>query len=87
MEAPPNYGVDYTLAFHNVYPALAKKYDVELLPFLLERVAGIADLNQADGIHPTADGAQIVADTVWSAVKPAIAGDAQRAGSRKAPSQ
>ncbi len=42
MEAPPNYGVDYTLAFHKAYPALAKKYRVALIPFLLERVAGIA---------------------------------------------
>ena len=87
MEAPPNYGVDYTLAFHKAYPALAKKYDLTLIPFLLERVAGMTDLNQADGIHPTADGAQIVADTVWSALKPAIERDAQRAGSRKAPGQ
>src|SRR5580765_5845039 len=54
MEAPPNYGLDYTLAFHKAYPAVAKKYGVTLIPFLLERVAGIADLNQADGIHPTA---------------------------------
>src|SRR4029077_19760012 len=75
MEAPPNYGVDYTLAFHKVYPELAKKYQVRLVPFLLERVAGIAGLNQADGIHPTADGAQIVADTVWSALKPVVEDD------------
>jgi len=85
MEAPPNYGIDYTLAFHKAYPALAKKYRVALIPFLLERVAGIADLNQADGIHPTAAGAQIVADTVWSALKPVIEEDARRAGAGKAP--
>jgi acyl-CoA thioesterase-1 len=85
MEAPPNYGIDYTLAFHKAYPALAKKYRLALIPFLLERVAGIADLNQADGIHPTAAGAQIVADTVWSALKPVIEEDARRAGAGKAP--
>jgi acyl-CoA thioesterase-1 len=85
MEAPPNYGLDYTLAFHKAYPALAKKYGVTLIPFLLERVAGIADLNQADGIHPTVAGAQIVADTVWAALKPAIEDDARRAGPGKAP--
>jgi acyl-CoA thioesterase-1 len=87
MEAPPNYGVDYTLAFHKVYPALAKKYRVALVPFLLERVAGITQLNQADGIHPTAEGAQIVADTVWSTLKPLIEEDARREGPGKAPSQ
>jgi len=85
MEAPPNFGADYTLAFHKVYPALAKKYHVTLIPFLLERVAGITDLNQADGIHPTAEGAQIVADTVWAALKPAIEADARDAPSGKAP--
>ena len=83
MEAPPNYGVDYTLAFHKVYPALAKKYNVTLIPFLLDRVAGITSLNQPDGIHPTAEGAEIVADTVWQAVKPLAEKDAVKAG--KAP--
>jgi acyl-CoA thioesterase-1 len=87
MEAPPNYGVDYTLAFHKAFPALAKKYHVALIPFLLERVAGISALNQADGIHPTADGAQIVADTVWSALKPAIEDDVRRADPGKAPTR
>jgi acyl-CoA thioesterase-1 len=86
MEAPPNYGVDYTLAFHKAYPTLAKQYHVALIPFLLERVAGIAQLNQADGIHPTAEGAQMVADTVWSALKPAIEEDARRASRGKASS-
>src|SRR6185436_18232096 len=84
MEAPPNYGPDYTLDFHKVYPALAKKYRVTLVPFLLERVGGISELNQADGIHPTAEGAQIVADTVWSTLKPLIEEDARREGPGKA---
>jgi acyl-CoA thioesterase-1 len=87
MEAPPNYGLKYTLDFHKVYPALAKKYQVALVPFLLERVAGISELNQADGIHPTAEGAQIVADTVWRVLKPMIEDDAGRGGTRKASSQ
>jgi acyl-CoA thioesterase-1 len=87
MEAPPNYGVDYTLAFHNAYPALAKKYHVVLIPFLLERVAGISGLNQADGIHPTEEGAQIVADTVWSALKPVIEADARRAAAGRGSGQ
>ena len=55
MEAPPNYGRDYIVAFHKVYPALAQKYSVALVPFLLQGVAGIETLNQRDGIHPTAD--------------------------------
>ncbi|MGH9411784.1 MAG: arylesterase [Vicinamibacterales bacterium] len=72
MEAPPNYGREYAAAFHNVYPDLAKRYRVTLLPFLLDRVAGISALNQADGIHPTAEGARIVADNVWEQLKPMV---------------
>ena len=73
MEAPPNWGADYTRAFHDVYPALAKEYKVALVPFLLEGVAGINQLNQRDGIHPTAQGDRIVADTVWSVLEPIAA--------------
>ena len=70
MEAPPNYGRDYIVAFHKVYPALAEQYRVALVPFLLEGVAGHEPLNQPDGIHPTAAGARIVADNVWAILKP-----------------
>jgi acyl-CoA thioesterase-1 len=70
MEAPPNFGRDYIVAFHKVYPALAKEYHVAFVPFLLQGVAGNDALNQRDGIHPTAEGAKILADTVWAAVKP-----------------
>jgi len=70
MEAPPNYGRDYIVSFHKVYPALAKKYNVAFVPFLLQNVAGLADLNQRDGIHPTAAGARIVADNVWTVLEP-----------------
>jgi acyl-CoA thioesterase-1 len=49
-----------------VYPALAEKYQVAFVPFLLQNVAGLAELNQADGIHPTPAGARIVADNVWA---------------------
>jgi acyl-CoA thioesterase-1 len=70
MEAPPNYGRDYIVSFHKVYPALAAKYRVALVPFLLQGVAGDATLNQRDGIHPTAAGARIVADNVWRVLKP-----------------
>ena len=70
MEAPPNYGRDYIVSFHNVYPALAAQYHVALVPFLLQGVAGNDALNQRDGIHPTAEGARIVADNVWAVLKP-----------------
>jgi acyl-CoA thioesterase-1 len=70
MEAPPNYGRDYIVSFHTIYPALAAKYHVALVPFLLQGVAGDDTLNQRDGIHPTAAGARIVADNVWTVLKP-----------------
>jgi acyl-CoA thioesterase-1 len=72
MEAPPNYGRDYLVAFHKVYPALAKEYRVALVPFLLDGVAGHEALNQRDGIHPSAAGARIVADNVWKVLKPVV---------------
>lgn len=65
MEAPPNMGNDYTSAFRNMYPELADKNQVSLIPFLLDKVGGEADLNQSDGIHPNVDGHAIVADNVW----------------------
>jgi len=76
MEAPPNYGRDYIVSFHKVYPTLASNYHVALVPFLLQGVAGIESMNQPDGIHPTAAGARIVADNVWAVLKPIL--DAQR---------
>jgi acyl-CoA thioesterase I len=72
MEAPPNFGRDYAVAFHRVYPELAKQYNVALVPFLLDKVAGIESLNQRDGIHPTAQGARIVADNVWAVLRPML---------------
>ena len=72
MEAPPNFGSAYTVAFHNVYPDLAKKYGVPLVPFLLDGVAGVETLNQRDGIHPTAEGARMVADNIWSVLRPLL---------------
>jgi acyl-CoA thioesterase I len=72
MEAPPNYGRDYIVAFHKVYPALAQEYKVGFLPFLLDGVAGSQTLNQPDGIHPTAEGARIMADHLWVVLKPVL---------------
>jgi len=76
MDAPTNFGRDYQVAFHQVYPALSRQYDVPLVPFLLQGVAGDARLNQRDGVHPTAQGARIVADNVWAVLGP-IAKDRQ----------
>ena len=73
MEAPPNFGAEYTRQFRNVYPELAKTYGVRFVPFLLQGVAGDASLNQADGIHPNARGAQMVADLVWAELQPVLA--------------
>jgi acyl-CoA thioesterase-1 len=72
MEAPPNFGSDYTTAFHQVYSDLANQYSLPLVPFLLQDVAGIERLNQRDGIHPTAEGARIVADNVWAILRPML---------------
>jgi acyl-CoA thioesterase-1 len=72
MEAPPNYGRGYAQAFHDVYPALAKQYDIPFVPFLLEGVGGVARLNQADGIHPNVEGARVLADNVWTILKPLV---------------
>jgi acyl-CoA thioesterase-1 len=65
MEAPPNLGAAYTTGFRRVYSELAVQNDVELIPFLLNGVVGDPAYNQADGIHPNAAGARIVAENVW----------------------
>jgi acyl-CoA thioesterase-1 len=72
MEAPPNFGPEYTIAFRQVYRDVARKQRVPLIPFLLEGVAGQSGLNQPDGIHPNAQGTRIVADTVWSVLRPVL---------------
>jgi acyl-CoA thioesterase-1 len=80
MEAPPNYGRDYIAGFHKVYPEVAAQYRVALVPFLLQNVAGNATLNQRDGIHPTQEGARMVADNVWTALKPIAEAQAAHRG-------
>lgn len=72
MEAPPNYGQEYATAFRQAYREVALKHRVLFIPFLLDNVAGQGALNQSDGIHPNAQGAQVVADTVWSVLKPLL---------------
>ncbi|PKQ43830.1 arylesterase [Confluentibacter flavum] len=69
MQMPPNLGEDYTTEFKNIFPELAEKNNIELIPFLLENVAGIPELNQGDGIHPTVEGQKIMAENVWVVLK------------------
>lgn len=72
MEAPPNLGVVYTSRFRAVYPEVARRNGIALLPFILEGVAGRRELNQGDGIHPNLAGERIVARNVWRGLKPLL---------------
>ena len=78
MEAPPNYGAQYTAGFRALFRDLARDHDVAFIPFLLEGVAGNPSLNQPDGIHPNPEGARMVERLVWGAVEPALEGAAAR---------
>lgn len=69
MQVPPNMGAKYAADFKNIFPELAKKNQMALIPFLLDKVGGIPKLNQADGIHPTAEGDKILAENVWVVLK------------------
>jgi acyl-CoA thioesterase-1 len=69
MQVPPNMGPDYVNKFKAVFPAIATKNKMALVPFLLQGVGGHPDLNQPDGIHPTEKGAKIVAENVWTVLK------------------
>jgi len=69
MLVPPSMGSEYATRFRDIFPALAKANEMAFVPFLLQDVAGIADLNQGDGIHPTAEGQQIMATHVWKVLK------------------
>jgi acyl-CoA thioesterase-1 len=69
MKLPPNYGEDYTTRFEAIYPALAQEYHLPLIPFFLEGVGGASSLNQADGIHPTKEGYEIVVEQVLKVLK------------------
>ena len=69
MEAPTSSGPDYRKAVHEAFPALAREEKIQLIPFFLERVAGVETLNQRDGIHPNEEGTKIVADTVYRSLR------------------
>jgi acyl-CoA thioesterase-1 len=72
MQALPNYGADYVKRFAAVYPEVAKANDALLVPFILEGVAGVPELNQADGVHPTPEGHRRMAETVWKVLRPVL---------------
>jgi acyl-CoA thioesterase-1 len=72
MEAPPNMGAAYTEAFRSTYPRVAAEHGATLLPFLLEDVAAVPDLNQSDGIHPTAEGHGVMARLAWETIGPIL---------------
>lgn len=72
MLAPPTSGSDYSRDYINAFPDLADEHKVEFLPFLLEGVATKRDLNQADGIHPNAEGTRIMTENIYSALKPLL---------------
>lgn len=72
MLAPPNLGRTYTTGFQDIYSGIARSANVTLVPFILDGVAGRPELNQADGVHPNAAGARLVADNVWRVLKPVI---------------
>ncbi len=69
MQAPPNMGITYTTEFKNIFLEIAEQKDVHFFPFILEDVAGIEELNQPDGIHPTAEGHRIIAENLWQFLK------------------
>lgn len=76
MQAPPNLGSRYTREFRELFTNLARDNDAALIPFLLEGVAAVPELNQTDGMHPNAAGARRLAQNVWQVLEPVLrAGD------------
>lgn len=75
MKIPPNYGSRYTSAFEAIYPKLAERFNLTLIPFLLEGVATIPGFNQGDGIHPNAKGYEIIVDKIWPIIKKVVEGE------------
>jgi acyl-CoA thioesterase-1 len=72
MRIPPNYGRTYSQQFQAIYPELAHANNAALIPFLLQGVGGVPDLNQPDGVHPTVEGQLRMAETVWRALEPIL---------------
>ena len=72
MQIPPNMGQEYTTEFRRIFPELAEKNETYIIPFLLDHGAGITELNQEDGLHPTVEGHKIVANNVWEVLEPVL---------------
>lgn len=72
MEAPPNMGEDYTSKFRKMYPDLARKYGAYLIPFFLEGVGGVPELNQQDLVHPNEKGQYVLLENVWKVLQPLL---------------
>jgi acyl-CoA thioesterase-1 len=72
MQIPPNMGQEYSNEFKEIFPAVAKEKNIALIPFLLQSVGGIPELNLPDGIHPTEEGHQIVFETIWPYIQPEL---------------
>lgn len=75
MQMPPSMGPEYTTRYRAVFPAVASAKDATLIPFLLEGVGGVAELNQGDRIHPNVAGQKRVADNVWAVLEPLLRSD------------
>ncbi|MEM8508483.1 MAG: arylesterase [Bacteroidota bacterium] len=72
MQIPPNMGPEYTTEFRKIFPELAESNEIPLIPFLLDGVAGIPELNLEDGIHPSPEGHQIVGENVWAILQDVV---------------
>jgi acyl-CoA thioesterase-1 len=72
MKVPPNMGRDYGRRFESIFPDLAKRNNASLIPFILEGIGGVRELNLPDGIHPTAKGHEIAAANVWKVLEPVL---------------
>jgi acyl-CoA thioesterase-1 len=83
MEMPPNYGPQYTDSFRKIFQSVAKEYNAFLIPFFLEGVGGHSHLNQEDGIHPTAEGYDIVVENVWKVLEPLLQKQQSQVSRRK----
>lgn len=75
MRMPPNMGPEFVKRFEAVYPAVAREKDAVLIPYLLDGVGGVAELNQPDRIHPTAEGQRRIAANVWAVLGPMLGGE------------
>jgi len=72
MQVPPNLGQEYTSEFENMYPELSDENDLPLIPMILDKIGGNENLMQGDGIHPTPEGHQVIAENVWDKLEPRL---------------